>query len=165
MQTSASSNSAQLPKVEKSTAGLPMPFARVKSNASESNSVAPISNSVPLAPPPSMTNAPKPSEGCESSEKVYDETNNLGNSQELVMSILKEINKSLVSTDNTKVEEIEKRLSVLESMWTDGKIDDKLKTLLAKTARGMRSCFSIFSTEFLLFSIMTSQPYKTINFL
>lgn len=131
-----SANSAELPKVEKSTGGLPMPFARVKSNVNESNTITPpISNSVPLAPPPSMTNAPKSSEVYDSSEQVL-ETNELGNSQELVISMLKEINNSLVPTDSAKVEEIGKRLSILEVMWADGKIDDKLKSLLAKTAQG-----------------------------
>ncbi|KAG4077732.1 hypothetical protein HA402_011161 [Bradysia odoriphaga] len=136
----SSSNSAELPKVEKSTAGLPMPFARVKSSANESNKAPPAINNVPLAPPPSVTNAFKSPEGCESSAKVPGafETNESGNSEDLVLSTLKEINKSLESTDSAKFEEIEKRLSILEVMWTDGKIDDKLKSLLAKTARALQ---------------------------
>lgn len=133
----SSSNSTELPKVESSGAGLPMPFARVKLNVNEVTTVPVISN-VPLLPPPSMTSIPK---SCESGEELncssaVSDKNESGDSLELVMNSLKEINGSLVSTDSPKVEEIDKRLNVLETMWTDGKIDDKLKILLAKTARG-----------------------------
>lgn len=114
-----------------------MPFARVKLNVSESNTV-PVISSIPFQPPPSMKSVPKP---CESNKEldvssVATEKSEMGNSFELVMNTLKEINESLVSTDSTKVEEIEKRLNILETMWTDGKIDDKLKTLLVNTAKG-----------------------------
>lgn len=131
----SSVQSANLPKVESSGAGLPMPFARVKLNIVESNTPPP-SNSLPLLPPPSMTIVPKPSE---SSTSVVSEQNELGNSFELVMSTLREINESVASTDSSKVDEIEKRLNVLETLWMDGKIDDKLKILLVNTAKGKAS--------------------------
>lgn len=114
-----------------------MPFAKVKLNVIDTNTV-PVISSVPLQPPPSMTNVPKPSEIDTdlNYSSIASEKNELGNSFELVMNTLREINDSLASTDSSKVEEIEKRLNILEAMWTDGKIDDKLKNLLMNTAKG-----------------------------
>jgi len=135
----SSGSSTDLPKVERSGAGLPMPFAKVKPNAYESNTI-PVMNSVPLQPPPSMPSVVK---SCESekesnSSSVLLDEKELGNSLEVVMNTLREINESLAATDSAKVEEIEKRLNILEVMWADGKIDDKLKILLMNTAKALK---------------------------
>ncbi len=154
---SSSPSSAELPKVESSGAGLPMPFARVKLNVNESNTAPVISNIVPLQPPPSMTSVPKSSESDKelNCPSTVTETNDLRNSQELVMNTLREVNESLISTDSVKVEEIEKRINVLEAMWIDGKIDDKLKALLLNTAKGdtFLICFYYAITQFTLISM------------
>lgn len=150
MQTSV--KQTDLPKVEKSGAGLPMPFARIKLNVTELGT-PPATVSGPLQPPPSMTSAPK---SCESNKELNDastvcETSDVGNSLELVMKTLRDINESLVSTDSSKVEEIEKRLNILQAMWTDGKLDDKLKVLLVTTAKGKFLYFmyiGLFSISF-----------------
>lgn len=141
----SSSNPTQLPKVESSGAGLPMPFARVKSNINQSDTAPVTIGSVALQPPPSMTMVPKSCEGTmeiNGSVAIAD-SNELGDAQESVMNMLNEINQSLASTDATKVEEIGKRLNTLETLWVEGRIDDKLKTLLANTAKGMFVCMRL----------------------
>lgn len=138
---SSSSNATELPKVESSAAGLPMPFARVKVNANEATAAPATIGSVPLQPPPaSMTNAPKSYDKNEVNVLVAaTEKIEIGNAQEVVMGTLRDVNQSLAAANATKVEEIAKRLAVLETMWSEGKIDDKLKVLLSNTARGMQS--------------------------
>lgn len=123
--------------MEKSGGGLPLPFAKVKLNKAEQGAV-PVMSNIPLQPPPSVTHESKP---CENDQEinyasVIPQNDEIGNSYEFVMQTLKGINESLASTDSSKVEEIDKRLNILEHLWTDGKIDDKLKHLLVKTAEG-----------------------------
>lgn len=158
----ASDNSAALPKMEISGAGLPMPFAKVKLNVNDSSATVPVINNVPLQPPPSsMTSLQKPCESVKESNYSSNLSEKLGNSLEPVMDTLREINGALASTDSSKVEEIDKRLKILETMWTDGKIDDKLKILLVNTAKGR--VFSIkFSANFVFILLLYSVARQSI---
>lgn len=164
----SSAKSDELPKVEKSGGlggGLPLPFAKVQQTVIESNTV-PVTSSLPLPPPPSMTNETKSCESnpeSSSSSDLPQKTDDIGNSYDFVMKTLRESNMSLMSTDRSKVEEIDKRLNMLDAMWTDEKIDDKLKVLLVKSAEG--SVYRYFFFKTFLNDVLVPQHCKRINFL
>lgn len=134
MQSNA--QSSELPKVEKSGGGLPLPFAKVKPNAEPSNVTPVLSHHLPQLPPSMMSD----SKQIESDNQHLDHSsticqeNELQNSQEIVMKTLRGMNESL--NDTSKIEEIDKRLNILDAMWTDGEINDKLKISLVKTVEG-----------------------------
>ena len=130
-------------KVQTSAAGLPMPFARVKSQPPPPimpNAESPVFSPTSLPPPKlpvSATNADTFLKPTPSPPPPADSTTDISSPQ-VMLEQIQNFAKTLTSLDYTKLEEIQKRLDIINSMWLDNSFDDSLKTKLVKIGNGMR---------------------------
>lgn len=122
-------------KVQTSSAGLPMPFARVKQQPpppaqSMSTAVTPPTLLPANLPPPPKAESLIPAHHLDDS--IPEPIANLEVSHTTTLHTLQTILKSLTGLDSVKTNEIEKRLVVLSTMWLQNRFDSRLQLLLAQ---------------------------------
>lgn len=130
-----SSDIAANTKVQTSSAGLPMPFARVKQQPPPPEPSASTAVKLPLLPPANRPPPPK----AESILPAHHVDNPIHEpivdpevSHAKTIQTLQTILKSVTGLDAVKSDEIEKRLGVLSTMWLDNRLDSKLQLRLAQ---------------------------------
>lgn len=139
-----SSEVAAATKVQTSSGGLPMPFARVKQQPPPPTSAnamqTPLSTNLPppkMPPTDIIASATPPTELAEA---ITDEVTEV--SLDSTMNIFKSALDEL-SLDVSKHDEIEKRIAILKEQWLNDRIDKRLQQRLSRIAECLFSFYDV----------------------
>lgn len=127
-----SSDIATRTKVQTSSAGLPMPFARVKQQPPPPLQSSLPAFTTPLLLPANRPPPPKADSFTTPEDPSLEPIIEPEVSHTVTLQTLHTILKSLTGLDKAKLDEIEKRLGLLNTMWLENQLDSKLQLRLAK---------------------------------